>query len=340
MATGLLEVSGSIQLDQFWPVGTSDADTTKILVHVDEKSFRFRRAEGATFQTTHAFENALVIGKRGRRPAIREGGVVVIRLQGIDAPELHYRPASARRPKDRTPRQAELYVAWNYEYRQPLAESGTIALRALLADVGANPAPCIVRTAVDTPNQVFDTYGRFVGDVHVALGSTWISVNEWLVANGWAVPALYSSMAPEEIRSLLAAAAASMRDRRGVWKKLGASCARFDWDRRYRGKGAAPDASADTGSILVPKLFRRQSAWAVNRRAEMVEGTFASYLAARPEGCYVTEQFLEQGIESSTHRRLDEFVTSEGNVTMLPGDVVFQEDPSLVRGADGEEVTW
>jgi len=340
MATGLLEVEGSIQLDQFWPVGTSDADTTKILVHVDKHSFRFRRAESATFRTTHAFEDAVVIGKRGRRPAIRDGGVVVIRLQGIDAPELHYRPASLRRPKDRNPRQDELFLAWNYEYRQPLAESGTIALRALLADAGANPAPCIVRTAVDTPNQVFDTYGRFVGDVHVKLGSTWVSVNRSLVENGWAVPAFYSSMAAEEIEALLAAAVGPMREHRGVWKKPGACGARFDWDRRYRGKGAAPDASADTGSILVPKLFRRQSTWAVNRRAEMLEGTFAAYLAARPEGCYVTEQFFEQGIESSTHRRLDEFVTSEGSVTILPGDVVFQEDPSMVRGPGGKDASW
>jgi len=194
MATGLLEVTGSIQLDQFWPVGTSDADTTKILVRVDKHSFRFRRSEEHPFRTTHAFEDAIVIGKRGRRPAVRDGGVIVVRLQGIDAPELHYRPGSARRPKDRTARQSEIYLAWNYEYRQPLAESGTIALRGMLADAGPSPAPCIVRTAVDSPNQVFDTYGRFVGNVHVKLGAELVSINHWLVATGWALPALYSSM--------------------------------------------------------------------------------------------------------------------------------------------------
>jgi len=102
----------------------------------------------------------------------------------------------------------------------------------MLADAGANPAPCIVRTAVDSPNQVFDTYGRFVGDVHVRLGAESVSINHWLVATGWALPALYSSMSCDEIERLLAAAAGPMREGHGVWKYLGASGARFDWDRR------------------------------------------------------------------------------------------------------------
>ena len=339
MATGLLEVTGSVQLDQFWPVGTSDADTTKVLLHVDERSFRFRPHAAAEARTTRAFEDAVVIGRAGRRPAIRNG-VVVIRLQGIDAPELHYRPASARRPKDRTARQNELYLEWNHEYRQPLAESGTFALASQLADAGPGFARCVVRTAVDTPGQVFDTYGRLVGDLHVDFGSGLIDVNRWLIQSGWAVPALYSSMGADEIRALLAAAETPMSVRLGVWKYLAASGARFDWNRRYRGRGAVPDRSADTGAILVPKLFRRQSAWAVNRRAGMVSGTFASYLAARPEGCYATEQFLEQGPEASEHRRLDELVASDGTVGFGPGDVVFQEAAALLRGPGGGEVDW
>jgi len=72
----------------------------------------------------------------------------------------------------------------------------------------------------------------------------------------------------------------------------------------------------------------------------MVDGTFAGYLAARPEGCYLTKEFLEQGVEAARHRRLDEFVAADGTVTALPGDVVFQEDPSVLRGSDGSDVRW
>ena len=34
MADGLLEMRATVDLDQFWPRGHSDADTTKILVRV------------------------------------------------------------------------------------------------------------------------------------------------------------------------------------------------------------------------------------------------------------------------------------------------------------------
>lgn len=114
MAIGLLRVSGTIQLDQFWPSGSADADTAKILVDVGPGAFRFRAAPGGTFGNTRAFDNATVVG-RGRRPAIRNGQVTV-RLQGIDAPELHYRPTSHRTDRQgRTARQRTRYLEVNEE---------------------------------------------------------------------------------------------------------------------------------------------------------------------------------------------------------------------------------
>jgi hypothetical protein len=41
MFQGLLEVSGTIDLDQFWPVAESDADTVKVLL-AGVKAFRSR----------------------------------------------------------------------------------------------------------------------------------------------------------------------------------------------------------------------------------------------------------------------------------------------------------
>src|SRR5438552_5627627 len=91
MPSGLLEMTGTIDVDQFWPAGTSDADTTKILVDVADNAFRFRRSPGDPFQITHAFDDAVVVGKV-RKPAIDQRGRVTVRLQGVDAPELHYQP--------------------------------------------------------------------------------------------------------------------------------------------------------------------------------------------------------------------------------------------------------
>jgi hypothetical protein len=60
MMQGLLEVRGTIPLEQFWPEGESDADTTKVKVEVGVDSFRFRPHSGAQFQPTQAFEGAKV----------------------------------------------------------------------------------------------------------------------------------------------------------------------------------------------------------------------------------------------------------------------------------------
>ncbi|WP_035358497.1 hypothetical protein [Edaphobacter aggregans] len=108
MADGLLEVDGSIDLSQFWPVGSSDADTTRIRVDVTAGAFRFRPNSGAPFRVTHAFENAKVKGT-ATYDAIKNGKVTV-RLQGIDAPELHYRPAAQKKKADQTNAQHKLYL--------------------------------------------------------------------------------------------------------------------------------------------------------------------------------------------------------------------------------------
>ena len=89
MATGRLEVRGTVDLTQFWPTGSSDADTTKILVSTQPGAFRFRPRPGAQFQTTNVFDGATVRG-RVNKPAIDNQGRITIRLQGLDAPELHY----------------------------------------------------------------------------------------------------------------------------------------------------------------------------------------------------------------------------------------------------------
>jgi hypothetical protein len=91
---GLLKVRGTIPIAQFWPGGTADADTTKILVSVRQDSFSFSE-DGRNFRVTHVFDDARVVGK-SRGPVIRND-YIVVRLQGVDAPELHFRaPALPR----------------------------------------------------------------------------------------------------------------------------------------------------------------------------------------------------------------------------------------------------
>src|SRR6266542_3666934 len=85
----------------------------------------------------------------------------------------------------------------------------TSALHAYLKSIaaGRDTVACEVRTLVEHPNEVFDMYGRFIGDV-------WVRghhLNRWLVEEGWAFPAFYASMTHEEIRSLRRAASHAER---------------------------------------------------------------------------------------------------------------------------------
>src|SRR5260221_6777974 len=96
---GLLEVEGTIDVTQFWPAGRSDADTAKVLVTVAAGSVRFREDATKPFRTTN-FLNGATVGipvKGKQKPAVNAKGQLTIRLQGIDAPELHYQPSALQK---------------------------------------------------------------------------------------------------------------------------------------------------------------------------------------------------------------------------------------------------
>jgi endonuclease YncB( thermonuclease family) len=340
MAAGLLEVDGSIDIAQFWPVGSSDADTSQIKVDVTGNAFRFRPHDSAPFQVTHALDSAKVKGS-ATYDAIRNGKITV-RLQGMDAPELHYRPAAAKKKADQTEEQHTLYLKWNLEFRQLLAESATIALTGFFQGIGTSPIACMVRTAVDTPDEVFDTYGRFVGDIFVRPGGNDVDVNHWIVENGWAFPAFYSSMSEPEITTIVALANQAFESGLGVWPHLDdfARASDFDINLVFRGKGAAPNPAADVGCVVVPKLFRRLAAYVVNKKAKMISGSFESYLRSKrsSDSVHLTSEFLSQGASAAPVWFLDEFVQS-GFVTVWPEELVFREKPSTVVGPGGAPVT-
>src|SRR5262245_38700889 len=161
---GLLKLSGTLDVAQFWPNGQSDADTTKVIVHVQGDSFKFSANGASDFETTHAFEGAKVKGKSGTKTVIGKQGQVTIRLQGIDAPEPHYPLPPLGSKAVVAMEEREAYRALEKaEYRQYRGETSTAALGQLLHGLGK--VACEVTTRVSSPNEVFDTYGRFIGDI-------------------------------------------------------------------------------------------------------------------------------------------------------------------------------
>lgn len=341
MAAGLLEVNGIIDVTQFWPSGGSDADTTSVKVDVAAGAFRFRPHPSAPWRVTHAFDDARVKGS-ATYDAIRNGKITV-RLQGIDAPELHYRPSAARKKADQTDEQHALYLKWNLEFRQPLAETATVALGTFLSGLGPAQLPCVVRTAVDAPDDVFDTYGRLVGDIIVQTPAGEQDINHWLAGQGWAFPAFYASMSEAEIATIIGRADEAYGASRGVWPFLNdfARTTDFDLQLVFRGKRVAPNPAADLGAVVVPKLFRRLAAFVVNRKAKMVSGTFEGYLRSKrsSDSVHLLDEFLSQGAAAAPVHFLDEFVQN-GFVTVWPEQLVFREKPSNVVGPGGAAVVF
>jgi endonuclease YncB( thermonuclease family) len=336
---GLLKVTGTLSLDQFWPQGSSDADTTKVLVGVTNRSFAFQPHPGKAFRITRVFRKAVVRGKSGSRPPIDKKDRITVRLQGIDALELHYRASPlGKRRATLTAAQIERFRKLNKEYRQHFGETATVALKKLLSRARRVVIPCTVTTFVDSPNEVYDTYARFIGDIHVKIEGKTININRWLAQQGWAFPAFYNSMTRPEIENLLKDSVAGRRKKNRLWKNLQAYIGRFDFKLVFRGKGVNPDPRADAGPLIMPKLYRRLCTWSVYRKSRIEKVTYKKYIANPAYTCYITKDFLEQGVYSAPSHLLSDFLKPGGVFTVKPTELVFKEEPSRLVGANGKTV--
>jgi endonuclease YncB( thermonuclease family) len=307
---GKLVVTGTLPLNQFWSAGgDSDADTTKVV-------FAQATIDG---EPTEALGNGAFVRVKGKPKEVIHNGQLTVRSQGIDAPELHYVPS----------------VRGAHNWRQHYGEFCTKELLRFLRDIarGAEEIPCSVVTFVEHPNDVFDMFGRFIGDIIVRHNGRDIDVNHWLVEQGLAFPTYYSSMSREEIGTIQALAERARQDRRGIWRRFSKHL-QFDPDLLHR-PGDAPDED-DRGPVVMPKVFRRL-ATTFAKHGDI--GEFKADLeSAHPQDwCYRTEEVLSQGTSAAEPHKLAEFV-GNGSVHFAPGDLVFKEGASTLLDADGEPV--
>jgi endonuclease YncB( thermonuclease family) len=325
---GELRVAAQIDVAQFWNVGKSDADT----VTVTPTEFKFSPdPQKVPFKTTTALNGAWMGMSKGKRQTVIHNGKMTIRLQGIDATELHYR---------------EYFKAGltknNVEYRQFLAETAATKLHDLLAGHGAgNTVPCMVVTRVDLPDQVFDIYRRFVGDIVVTIGSAQIDVNHWLVEQGWAFPTFYTTMRNDEIQPILKLATAAQKasgSNRRVWGQLSAHVGPIKETLIYRSKGK-PNPNGDVGKVVMPKLFRRRVTYTIDSASGLTSAKFPDYLKAKTDDKWVrTSDFLKNRA-AKLNTSLSPPLTSASNFGLGPGDLVFSEkQTATLKGANGKDV--
>ncbi len=329
-AKGLLRVTGTMDITQFWPDSESDADTVK--VRVEKIEFSPDRVAHLPFATTHVFDNALVKGAQGPpKPPIKNGRLT-IRLQGIDATELHF---AAMLPKKGLKNNGT-------KYRQHLGETATIKLHQFLSGtLKKNVVPCEVVTFVDHPNDVFDTYARMVGDILVKASGTEVNLNHWLAQNGWAVPTFYNSMLETEIKTITSFTEAARKAKKGVWKHLSKDVAHPDTSLTYRPPNTKPKPKSDVGDAVMPKLFRRQIRYFVSALNHIFSGSVAEFLLKQRDPWVKTVDFLHDPKVKplSKTSNLGLLLDKKGQFTAGPGEIVFFEKPSTLISKNGKKIT-
>jgi endonuclease YncB( thermonuclease family) len=328
--SGVLTVDGAVDVSQFWPSGESDADTVKLTITKPQSAFQFRASPGAPAKVTHAFDNAgmfeTVKGKRTFKPLIRKGAIT-LRLQGIDAPELHYLPR----------------VKGSANFRQFQGETCTVSLGNQLKKGGQKAIACQFVTAVDHPQDVVDKFGRFVGEIVFNRGSSkeW-NICDWLVEQGWAFQAFYNSMSVAEITRLQAKADSAKQAKRGIWQFATSNIGTLDWSMVFRKNGPV-DAAKDRGPVVFPKIFRRLSDYSVKKKNGTVTGSLSSYLNGLkpPDFCFRTKDFLSSGGKPSKgmQNKLAQFVSTGNKYLVGPGDLVFEEAASTIVDRNNKKIT-
>ncbi len=333
--TGLLRIRGKLNVDQFWPIGTSDADTVNLIVEVGKDSFAFAKG-GKTFKTTKVFFGAISKGK-GSKPVISKKNTITIRLQGIDAPELHYKAAPLTAKLKPSAAKREKFNAANKERFQHWGETAASTLGKKVKTFGAGAVTCEFVSFVDAPNEVTDVYGRFIGNIR--LGKRFdFDVNTWLVEQGLAYPTFYNSMFKDEIETLIAAMNKGVKKKR-IFKDYATDTNLFFPKLLYRKpkKGMAIKLQDDTGALLMPKVFRRQVSYRMQKDAGLIKGTFADYLASNPEECHTTKDFLALGPTAAPTHKFQEFLKGK-TFTVKPHEIVFREQGANLVDARGREL--
>jgi endonuclease YncB( thermonuclease family) len=338
-----LQILGQIDVQQFWPKGSSDADTTKLMVKVAPGSFRIKRAGSASHVPTQAYDNAYMLGEKKadgsfkQEPLINSKNQITVRLQRVDAPELHIKPGPI---KGKSLKGTGLFV----DYRQRQAETGTNALRKFLKGMADKNGivPCVFDTNLDAgkgPGEAVDKYGRFVGDILIGQGKKQINLNLWLLEQGWAIVALYDSMLEDEI-------AASLK----AWRKgkgQGSQPfyrAKFEPFERleFRAPGAKVE---DEGKkkFIHPKYFRRYVTWFAHSTAKNITDTYPDFLESKAEEVYELDEFvaaLKAGKDKpqNTYPLYDRAFDGDA-VGWKPEQFIFLEAPSTVYTTkNGKEV--
>jgi hypothetical protein len=139
-----------------------------------------------------------------------------------------------------------------------------------------------VITRINVPNDAFDMFGRLIGDIFFRNGGKTISIGQLAAQHGWALPAYYNSMNPDEILALHTLFEQARGKGSGIWPHFDKVVGQLNL-LKFRDGGAfnKKEEQADRGPFAVPKIFRRQLRYSVLQQNNLAPKTFNDYLAGK-----------------------------------------------------------
>ncbi len=345
---GTLKIAGSIDLTQFWPTGKSDADTTKIIL--TPHSFLYQTDGAAEFKETNVFQNARVKSEAGLEPVVHYKNTsqprINIRLQGIDAPELHYK-LYGKLPKGHlSPEEYGRLKKANAEneFRQYLAETATVELQKMLkanSNSGSRTDCLFVSGNIDKPGDGCDVYGRFVGDIIITGGAgQTININHWLLENGWVFPAFYNSLSDREITDLLALYKKGQSAPGHTLHYYTSEIKTFDFQLQFRDPKQNPvyHPVDDKGKVILPKFFRRWSIYNLYQLAAINIGTFKEYLESKEDDRLILRPDLKKYRQTQKSSIPLSQIFDGSQVMVKPEDMIFIEKPAVLVDENDVEI--
>lgn len=260
-----------------------------------------------------------------------------IRLQGIDAPELHYRASKGNvfLYEDQFSRFKSLNEL--FEFRQHYGARAAKELVILLntysmSDNNQKYVNAYAFSSIDQPSELFDRYGRTVSDIVIYKDNeeNGINLNQWLVQEGWAFPDFYDSMSNDEISILMEKSKEAVDAQKGIRPHYSKELVDFDFNLVFEKENDDSIIANDSGLLNLPKFFRKQVDWQIIKKSGNSIKTLKKYISLRKDACYLLKDFLGKRHCAPKHE-LSEFVDEDGSMNVDPGSLVNIESDSQIE---------
>jgi endonuclease YncB( thermonuclease family) len=252
----------------------------------DGDSVRFIADDPGLFKTLRR-------GYKIRRSA--RDGSVQLRLEAIDAPELHYGPAA--QPEGASARD---WLVAEVGFRDPTYQPGSSTVTAATPD----SVHAVIYTKASDPNGRPISYlqigGRLPADgawTHVTTEVLDRTLNARAVRAGVAYPTFYTSTPATHVAYLRELARAAREEKAGVWAV----------DQTALFQLVDQDSIGPQGQLILPKLFRRCTDY-LKDVAGGFRGNLADWLRANSSGSRQEDDrvVLPGGVEVSLSSLLDQ----------------------------------